>query len=366
MLLNNWPDFGSSGNEWMELARRVYNTLFSEHARAREKQLHKSIEIATHGRCFHQLRRDRRNEAELRAAWSRGERTYKGKRMGGGATCPYVYRWERDEVMEVVEMIEQVLREEGTEEMTAPIALPQEVSPAVDIQEQQIKITWTALQVAEEQLEKRGLAFGKALYEFRAASEVVSGGTTFRSTLDKLGIPHSTAYRWIAKYEESIGTRAPKPIPVVIPQTTRGILELVEEASSPAVPTSTVPAVSREEQDREQLGFAVKRLDSINKAMHQVVGDEQRWSQYDEYADVMSQAKKIAGLVTTDAKAEVDKRDPYAYFEQFKAEPQTMGDEIAAMLVEFKLDQQQIKEVLHYAEMSAKRTLNQLQTAVAA
>src|SRR5208282_1204516 len=206
-LLNTWPDFGSGSNEWMELARRVYNTLFSEHARAREKQLHKSIEIFTHGRCFHQLRRDRRNEAELRAAWSRGERTFNGKRMGGGATCPYIYRWERDEVMEVVEMIEEVLREEGTETMTAPIALPQEGSSAVESQEQQIKTTWTALQVAEGQLEKRGLAFGKALYDFRAASEVVQGGTTFRSTLDKLTIPHSTAYVWIDKYAASIGMK---------------------------------------------------------------------------------------------------------------------------------------------------------------
>jgi len=235
-----------------------------------------------------------------------------------------------------------------------------------DVRERRIKATWTALQVAEGQVEKRGLQFGQSLYEFREQSEVVPGGTTFSSTLDKLGIPHTTAYRWIAKYEESIGTRASKPIPTVIPQTTRGVLELVEEASSPAVLTTTVPVVSREEQDREQLGFVVKRLDSINKAMQQVVGDEQRWSQYDEYADVMSQAKKIAGLVTTDAKAEVDKKDPYAYFERFREEPQTMGDEISAMLIEFKLDQRQIKEVLRYAEMSARRTLNQLQTAAAA
>lgn len=61
-----------------------------------------------------------------------------------------------------------------------------------------------------------------------------------------------------------------------------------------------------------------------------------------------------------------ERKDPYAYFEQFKAEPQTMGDEISAMLIEFGLDQHQIKEVLRYVEMSAKRTLNQMQTAVAA
>lgn len=58
--------------------------------------------------------------------------------------------------------------------------------------------------------------------------------------------------------------------------------------------------------------------------------------------------------------------DPYAYFEQFKGETQTMGDEISAMLIEFGLDTHQIKEVLRYAEMSAQRTLQQLQVPAAA
>lgn len=56
-----------------------------------------------------------------------------------------------------------------------------------------------------------GLALGKALYELRAQAEVVSGGTTFDSTLKSLGIPHRTAYRWVAKFEWSVGIRPPAP-----------------------------------------------------------------------------------------------------------------------------------------------------------
>ena len=52
-----------------------------------------------------------------------------------------------------------------------------------------------------------GLALGKALYDLRAQAEVVSGGTTFDSTLKTLGVPHRTAYRWIKKYELSVGIR---------------------------------------------------------------------------------------------------------------------------------------------------------------
>lgn len=174
------------------------------------------------------------------------------------------------------------------------------------VEEQKIRSSWSALQVADKQLEKRGLQFGEVLYEFREQSEVVPGGTTFSSTLDKLGIPHTTAYRWIAKYEESVGTRPPKPesdkcpsetsCKVAQSETTRAPLELEPEVPpvTPAVPTHTV---SPEEKDREQLCFLVKRLDSLSKALQQVADDNAKWSKYEEYAEVLSLGKKIAGLV---------------------------------------------------------------------
>ena len=60
-----------------------------------------------------------------------------------------------------------------------------------------------------------------------------------------------------------------------------------------------------------------------------------------------------------------DRKDPYAYFEQFKSEPQTLGDELAAMLIEFGLDLYQIKDVLRYAEKDAKLTLGKTKAVAA-
>jgi hypothetical protein len=57
--------------------------------------------------------------------------------------------------------------------------------------------------------------------------------------------------------------------------------------------------------------------------------------------------------------------DPYAYFEQFKSELQTMGNEISAMLIEFGLDMYQIKDVLRYAEKDAKHTLGKSEAVAA-
>jgi hypothetical protein len=79
--------------------------------------------------------------------------------------------------------------------------------PPAALDETAIKTTWTAFQVADKQHNKRGLAFGKALFEYKAGCEVVQGGTTFNSLLAKHKIPHSTAYVWLEKYAVSIGMR---------------------------------------------------------------------------------------------------------------------------------------------------------------
>ena len=60
-----------------------------------------------------------------------------------------------------------------------------------------------------------------------------------------------------------------------------------------------------------------------------------------------------------------DRKDPYLYFSQFKSEPQTLGDELAAMLIEFRLDLYQIKDVLRYAEKDAKLTLGKTKAVAA-
>lgn len=81
-------------------------------------------------------------------------------------------------------------------------------------QQNEIQALYATLQDAEKSAKtstdaKRaaGLALGKALFDLRASSKVVSGGTTFDSTLKTLAIPRRTAYRWIGKYEVTAGIR---------------------------------------------------------------------------------------------------------------------------------------------------------------
>jgi hypothetical protein len=100
-----------------------------------------------------------------------------------------------------------------------PSATATAIIEAAPAREQQVATTWSALSAAEsrmrlsvEQRRERGIEFGAACYKLRAQSEVVSGGTTFNATLDKLGIPHRSAYRWIARYEVKAGLRVVTPI----------------------------------------------------------------------------------------------------------------------------------------------------------
>ncbi len=91
----------------------------------------------------------------------------------------------------------------------------------MDNKENQIPELYAKYQGAEGQAKssnaarrEAGLALGKALFDLRAEAEVVSGGTTFDSTLKTLGVPHRTAYRWIKKYELSVGIRSPVDVKV--------------------------------------------------------------------------------------------------------------------------------------------------------
>lgn len=84
----------------------------------------------------------------------------------------------------------------------------------MDNKENQIRELYAKYQGADGQAKasnavrrEAGLALGKALFDLRAEAAVVSGGTTFDSNLKTLGVPHRTAYRWIKKYELSIGIR---------------------------------------------------------------------------------------------------------------------------------------------------------------
>jgi transposase-like protein len=166
----------------------------------------------------------------------------------------------------------------------------------ITAEEQNIKICWTALQVAEKQLQKRGLAFGQAVSEYRAKSEVVQGGTSFRATLEKLNIPHSTAYFWIAKYEESIGAREPKPAQVAMTPVTPVVREEVEVEPSLEDRLDSIPPMTYEQRDQRELGYLIHRLESITIAIQQVADQNAKWSKCSEYAEVVALVKKIGKL----------------------------------------------------------------------
>jgi hypothetical protein len=92
--------------------------------------------------------------------------------------------------------------------------LPAIVETEQEIAKTQIAGAWKAYQAVE----KHGLAFGAVLAEWKQKFASRSGGIGTRGTglspiLDTIGIPHSTAYFWIGRYEESIGLRKPKPAP---------------------------------------------------------------------------------------------------------------------------------------------------------
>jgi hypothetical protein len=102
-------------------------------------------------------------------------------------------------------------------------------------------------------VERKGLAFGQRLYELRAHSEVVQGGTTFTSSLDKAGIPRRTAHYWIQNYEVSIGVREEKVVKdasVVQAEqpTTSGE---VPYRTEPLAPTSEPKAWTRDMEKRK-------------------------------------------------------------------------------------------------------------------
>jgi hypothetical protein len=183
------------------------------------------------------------------------------------------------------------------------------------VEEQNIKSLWTALRVAEGQLEKRGLPFGEAVFKLRekykiqgTRNDLTPEGVKLEgyfSILNKLGIPEETARRWCIRYEESIGTRN-KVEPIAQRGTASRYVSPDDSSSaegdlplgSEPEPTPSTPVVSREEKDREQLRFLAHRLDSLSIALRQVVENKAKWSRCkDEYAEVRSLGGKITRLV---------------------------------------------------------------------
>jgi hypothetical protein len=51
---------------------------------------------------------------------------------------------------------------------------------------------------------RTGMELGKACFDLRSSAQVVTGGTTFRKDLDRLGLNPKTAYKWLGRYEKKL------------------------------------------------------------------------------------------------------------------------------------------------------------------
>jgi hypothetical protein len=78
-------------------------------------------------------------------------------------------------------------------------------------EERRVLETWAAYQAADRTRTTRGIDFGKALYKLRNKYATPGRRGGFKAVLERTGINHDTAYRWIARYEESTGEREPSP-----------------------------------------------------------------------------------------------------------------------------------------------------------
>ncbi len=79
--------------------------------------------------------------------------------------------------------------------------------------EKQVKTDWEAYQHSDNTRTERGLALGATLYNYRAGHKSTGGagskGTGLQELLDKLSIPHETAYRWIRRHEIGVLGKLP-------------------------------------------------------------------------------------------------------------------------------------------------------------
>ncbi len=170
-------------------------------------------------------------------------------------------------------------------------------SPSI---EQKIKSLYTALQVADKQQEKRGLQFGQAMYKYREEHsaqgkrlDLVSVETkleTFEVFCDRLEISRATAYRWITRYEESVGER-PIPTPSAAP-----VVKYIPEPDPVPEPPSKAP-MTVEERDNQQLRDFTHRLVSVTSAMKTLIANGA--SECTEYPNVVKAAQALAKVIKT-------------------------------------------------------------------
>jgi len=135
---------------------------------------------------------------------------------------------------------------------------------AIDVRQAQAEIAaaWQKYQ----QVEKRGLEFGEAVYrwreQFKSRAGCKSEGEGICAILHKLGIPRRTAYWWIDRYEVSVGLKA-APTPK----------ELEEEDNSHEPPDQEDRS-AEDEDDPELDDWNAQKLEEILEAARK---REEKW-----------------------------------------------------------------------------------------
>ena len=179
---------------------------------------------------------------------------------------------------------------------TIPAAQKRVSPPAVE--EQKIKVLWTALQVADKQQEKRGIEFGQAMYEYREKHSAqgrrtdlvtsVTKSETFEEFCDRLHIVRMTAYRWITRYEEIKGERPTKPKMTYVPKP-------IEIAPDPTPDPSPRKGMTIVERDNQQLRDFTHRLTSVTSALKTLIANDA--AECSEYHNMVKAAKVLAKVI---------------------------------------------------------------------
>jgi hypothetical protein len=110
------------------------------------------------------------------------------------------------------------------------------------------------LRQAWQNSERHNLEFGRICYKWRErlSSQGSRSNEGLRPYLDEVGIPASTAYYWIERYEISIGAKVPK---VAVPVSQED-LDVVKENCKPMQPPLTHTG-SPSTENKQQNKFAL-------------------------------------------------------------------------------------------------------------
>jgi hypothetical protein len=125
----------------------------------------------------------------------------------------------------------------------------------------------------------------------------------------------------------------------------------VRDAQSLGPPVSPEPEPTNNKEPE-------RKSDTRKAKSWHTVGDDSRSLGIGSKNDLRAQGKRQhAEPPQEESEGEPVKlspKDPYAYYEQFKDEPQTMASELAAMLLEFRMDEQQTTTLLDLLKKQLK------------